>query len=488
MNILFVSSEIYPFSKTGGLADFSGSLPFDLQKKGCHVLAVTPYYKETRKKKFPKTETEKRIEVKIGEYFVQATIVKSTETPFPFCFINQPSYFNRDSLYGDMRGDYPDNAERFIFFAQAVLETAIALDFHPDVIHCHDWQTGLIPVYLQTTYRNHPVFQKAATLFTIHNLAYQGNFNSRFYPMANLDHRLFHLEGLEFYNQFSFLKAGLVYSDYLTTVSQSYRNEILEDEFGCGMEGILRKNSRRLKGIVNGIDDNAWNPETDSQIASFFSSKSLRGKRACRRDLLDFFGVTISEKSPVIGLVTRLNLQKGIDIVVSALDLLMERNLAVIILGSGDRKFEESIGKLAVKYQGKIGVHIGFSENLAHKIYAGSDLFLMPSRFEPCGISHRIAMRYGTVPIVHAVGGLIDTVSQFDSRKDSGNGFRFSGFSSEEMIMTIELAMLEFNRKKTWKKLVKRIMEDDYSWSPPAKEYIEVYEKARKIRLTAMKS
>lgn len=482
MNILFVSSEIFPYSKTGGLADVAGSLPNALVKQGCRVAAISPFYKETRKSGLPIAETKKRITVPIGEYPVQGVPLKSQTSPFPIYFIDQPSYFNRDHLYGDERGDYHDTAERFTFFCRAALEACIALDFRPHIIHCHDWHTGLIPAYLKTLYANHPVFRDTASVFTIHNLAYQGNFSRGLYSLTGLDHGLLHPEGLEFYGKFSFLKAGLVYSDYVTTVSETYREEILEKEHGCGMEGVLKGRKKTLEGIVNGIDCQRWDPETDGRLAADFSSKDLKGKEACKKDLLRFFKIRRRMETPVLSLVTRLTHQKGIDLVMECMDSILERDLSLVLLGSGDREYGEFFASLAAEYPDRVGVCLEFTEELAHKIYAGTDIFLMPSRFEPCGISQMIAMRYGGVPLVRAVGGLADTVQQHDPEKGTGCGFRFKEFSSGDLLHALDSALAEFKKKDSWKKLASRVMEIDHSWTPPAKKYLEVYRKAGRIK------
>jgi starch synthase len=481
LNILFVSSEIFPYSKTGGLADVAGSLPNALVEQGCRVVGITPFYKETRKKGGAFADTGKRITVPIGEHPVQGTLLKSKTSPFPLYLIDQPSYFNRDHLYGDERGDYYDSAERFIFFCRAALEACVALGFHPHIIHCHDWHTGLIPAYLKTLYGNHPLFKDTSSVFTIHNLAYQGNFGHGLYHLTGLGEDLFRMEGLEFHGQFSFLKAGLAYSGHITTVSETYREEILEKENGCGMEGVLKSRKKKLRGIVNGIDCQKWDPETDGKIAANFSSKNRKGKEACGKDLLGLFRIRPSMKTPILSMVTRLTHQKGIDLVMESMDSILQRDLSLILLGSGDRRYEEFFRNLAAQYPARVGVCLEFSEDLAHKVYAGTDIFLMPSRFEPCGISQMISMRYGGVPLVHSVGGLVDTVQQYDPGDETGCGFCFTEFSPEGLLTALDLALAEFHEKKSWDKLVKRVMERDYSWTPPSKKYLEVYKKVAGI-------
>ncbi len=478
MNILFVSPEIFPYSKTGGLADVAGSLPIALSKLDCNLMVVAPYYKTTRKKWPSIVETGKRVAVSIDKFRVQGTLLKNPDSPFPMYFINQPAYFNREFLYGDAEGDYSDNAERFIFFSKAVMEACAVLGFYPDIIHCHDWQTGLIPVYLKTLYRDRTVYKNTAVVFTVHNLAYQGNFGFHHYAMTGLSEDLYNPEALEFYGYFSFLKAGLIYSDVITTVSGTYRDEILKKENGCGMEGVLKNRIKDLEGIENGIDSEKWNPARDASIAARFSPKDRGGKQGCRLDLLKHFKIKVSPKNPIVVLITRLIDQKGVDLVIRAMDSIMERNVSFVLLGSGDPEYEEFFKNFSIKYPGKVGVHIGFSEDLARKIYAGADLFLMPSKFEPCGLTQLIAMRYGAVPVVRAVGGLIDTVHPFDSGKDTGNGFCFKGFSPEDLLNTLDRAITEFHRKKSWGKLVKRVMEENHSWESPAKRYIQLYKKA----------
>jgi starch synthase len=478
MKILFAASEAVPFVKTGGLADVAGSLPPALAALGHDVRIILPRYRcvdpvRFRLKKIasffvPLGSWQERCEVLQGSLGKNVTVY----------FVNKDVYFDRPECYQTRLGDYPDNAERFTFFSRAVLELCRAVDFTPDIIHGNDWQTGLVSFFLKTVYRDSPPFERTRSVFTVHNLGYQGLFwhwDMRFIGDA---WQHYHPEGFEFWNKISFLKSGLVYSDMLTTVSKSYSSEIQTPEYGAGLDGVLKKRAADLVGIVNGIDYEVWNPARDRSIAKTFSPERPAGKTACKQDLLKSAGL-VPDKAPLIGMVTRLVDQKGLDIVSEALPAIMSLGVQLVVLGSGDEKYELLLNEAADQYPGRMSAVLTYDEQLAKRIYAGCDLFLMPSRYEPCGLSQLIALRYGTVPVVRKTGGLSDTVKNY-SRTGTGTGFVFEEYTAEALIEALERAIAVFNDKRKWRALMQCCMQQDFSWERSAKEYEKVYRKALK--------
>ncbi|MBI4115752.1 MAG: glycogen synthase GlgA [Candidatus Omnitrophica bacterium] len=485
MRIVFVSPEMVPFAKTGGLADVTGTLPKEIQVLGQEVICFVPKYKKVDVNRWSLKEVIDRLQIPVGSEAETGRVFRFDDpSGVKVYFIDQPEYFSRDELYGTPLGDYPDNDRRFVFFQRGVLEALKKLNLKPDVIHCHDWQAGLTSTYLKTLYSNDPFFAKTKSIFTIHNLAYQGNFPPDSLPVTGLSWDEFKLERLEFYGKVSFLKGGLVYSDELTTVSPRYAQEIQTKEFGCGMEGVLQTRRNDLVGIVNGIDLEEWNPEKDPDIAANFSARKLEGKAACKATLQKENRFKVDPQIPLLGIVTRLADQKGLDILAPAIDALMKRGVQMVLLGTGDEKYHQLLRDLNKKYSHQLGAHILFDAKMAKRIYAGSDIFLMPSRFEPCGLGQLISFRFGTVPLVRETGGLADTVIDFDPRSGEGNGFVFKEYETKTLLGTLDRALVVYEDPKLWAKVVKNGMKADFSWRASARKYIELYERVKRKPVT----
>jgi starch synthase len=397
-------------------------------------------------------------------------------------FVDCPELFDREFLYGTSSGPYQDNWERFALFSRAVLEGAKLLGA-PDLFHAHDWQTALLPVYLRTLYYFDPVLRNRGAVLTIHNAGYQGR-----YPAATVERLLFPweiftAERAEYFGEFNFLKAGIVYSDRLTTVSPRYAEEIQTLEYGQGLDGVLRKRAADLRGILNGVDHQHWNPAKDGNIAAHYTPENLAGKAECRRDLLHAFGCGhVDEATAVLGMVTRLTTQKGIDVIAEIAEPLMRDKVILVVLGNGEEYYENLLRSLAAKYSGRMLVHFGYDNMLAHKVQAGSDMFLMPSRYEPCGLGQLCALKYGTVPVVRATGGLDSTVEEWNAETRTGTGFKYSGFRPEDFLAAIERALGVFPDKDAWQALMRNGMSQDHSWTKPATEYVEVYEQVARAR------
>lgn len=482
MKVLLVSSEVSPFAKTGGLADVTGALPKELEKLGIEVKIMMPDYRMINKDDFKIEKTGLDFNVPIGAEKKSGTLSKGkTGRKIDVFFIGNEEYFDRDFLYGDENGDYRDNLQRFTFFCRGVLEALKLIDWKPDIIHCHDWQTGLLPAYLKTIYQNEPFYQGISTIFTIHNLAYQGNFPHQLYHVTGLSWKEFALEKIEFFGNFSLIKAGIVYSDIITTVSETYSKEIQTKEFGCRFEGVLEWRAKDLYGIINGIDYTVWNPKTDPLIKMVYSLKTVKNKAINKEKLLKINELPIikEERIPLIGMISRLDVQKGLGLIEECIEELMSFNLQLIILGTGEKKFQRILKSISEKYPEKIALNLKFDEALAHLIYAGADIFLMPSNYEPCGLGQMISMKYGTVPIVHKTGGLADTVKEFDLNDKSGNGFVFDVYQPGELVSAVERAVNLYKDKKTWRVLVSNCMKSDFSWKASAKKYTDLYKKLK---------
>jgi starch synthase len=489
MNVLLAASECVPFAKTGGLADVTGALPKALKKLKHDVRVIMPRYKKIDAKKFNLKVIARNIPVSFKDKVEFATVMEGKINPkssIPVYFIDSEKYYNRDELYRTSLGDYPDNGERFIFFSRAVLEATKAIDFKPDVIHCNDWQTGLISAYLKTLYKLDSFFLRTAVLYTIHNIAYQGVFSRDIFYLAGFDREDFIPQRLEYYGQINFMKAGLVYAEILNTVSKTYSRQIQTgEEFGRGMEGVLEHRKKDLYGIINGLDYSIWNPEQDQNIIVQYSSDDLEGKTICKKDLQKISGLPIGPDIPLIGLVARLDAQKGLDIFYAAVGRMMKMKLQLIILGTGDPVYMELFERIGIKYPRKISVNLKFDNMLAHKIYAGSDMFLIPSRFEPCGLGQLISFVYGTIPIVHRTGGLADTVDSFNVKTGMGKGFLFDEYNAKSLFESIKKAVKTYKTKKKWNRLIKNGMEADFSWGKAAKSYVKLYKKAQQKKTKA---
>lgn len=479
LRILFVSAEVSPFARTGGLGDVVGALPPILASHGLEVRVVMPLYQTVRDRSFPLAPVFQNLRTPLvaGDRTMQVwrSLLDAQVGEAPVYFIEQDEYFARPGLYGNGAGDYGDNAFRFIFFCAAALAFTERLEWFPHVIHCHDWHTGLVPAYLRFLPGLTPQLAAAPTVFTIHNLAYQGVFPAQIFRATGLPSRLFRSVGMEFYGNVNFMKAGLYYADRLTTVSPTYAEEICTSEFGYGLDGVLRERRNVLTGILNGVDYNAWNPATDRALAATYTVDDLNGKAACKLALLRAFGMVEDLESPLLGMVTRLTDQKGVDLVLQTLERLFALDVNLVILGSGERQYEGFLAALARRYPDRLGIRLGFNDALAHQIQAGSDCLLMPSRFEPCGLTQMYAMRYGTIPIVRATGGLRDTVTPFDPLTRQGVGFVFTETTDDALVGTVQAALSVFADKSAWRQLQRNAMASDFSWDRSAARYIELY-------------
>ena len=465
MKILLCSSEVVPFAKTGGLADVTGALPLALEKLGIEVRVIMPRYKLAQNSKFRVQSLKDGISY---SYIGKKIIVY---------FIENDKYFNRDGLYGDIHGDYRDNLDRFSFFCKKILDLLKEIDFKPDIIHSNDWQTALVPIYLKALYRNDPFYQDIKTVLTIHNLAYQGLFPKEEFPKSGLSWDLFNIEGLEFYGKINLLKGGIIFSDCLTTVSPTYSKEIQTKEFGCGLEGVLAKRRDCLFGILNGIDYDIWDPSKDKLIEKNFSLASFDDKYFNKIQLQSECNLKVQKDIPLIGFISRLAEQKGIDLLAASMEQIYKMELQFVLLGTGDEKYHIIFEKVAKRYSKEISINLKYDDRLAHKIYAGSDMFLMPSRYEPCGLGQLISLKYGTIPIIYKTGGLADTISSYETKSEKGNGFVFDIYSREALLSTIEKATSVYKDRIIWQRLARRAMEYDFSWEASAKKYIELYKR-----------
>jgi starch synthase len=482
LKVLFVSSEVDPLAKTGGLADVAGALPKTLRKLGHDVRVLMPKYGSIDAKKFglKRVKTDNTFFVPIAGRDVDGSLLESSPDVLgvPCYLMSNETYFGRNELYTDSRtkSDFPDNDERFIFFSRGTIEALRRIRWKPDVIHCNDWQTGLVPAYARSIYADDELLKKTKTVFTIHNVAYQGKFPKQTLEKTGFPWSMFTMEGLEFYDQMNFLKAGIVYADAVTTVSQKYAEEICSSaEFGYGMEGILSYRRDSLHGVLNGIDYSVWNPETDNLIAANYSSRNLEGKRINKKVLREKFGLGDDENTPLIGIISRLADQKGFDLLGMIAENLMELNLQLVILGTGEAKYHDLLEQMRKRFPNKIGVFLGFNNELAHLIESGSDMFLMPSRYEPCGLNQMYSLKYGTVPIVRATGGLDDTIQDFDPATKKGTGFKFGPYDPGELLGAIHRALDTYGNRKLWKTLMMNGMKKDFSWDASAKKYIRLY-------------
>ena len=458
LKVLFASSEVVPFAKTGGLADVAGSLPIALEEEGCDVRVIMPKYSSV------KCEADETV------------IGKNVKVQF----VRHDDFFGRKELYGDKYGDYADNLSRFSFFSREILQRCEREGFIPDIIHCNDWQTALVPAYLNTLYKYEQTFAKTRVLFTIHNLAYQGLFAKEEFPIMGLDWVLFHIHYFEFYDRVNLMKAGIVYSDAISTVSPTYAREILTKEYGCGLEGVLKTREDVLSGILNGIDYNVWNPAVDPKIFKKYTSESVDDKYVNKEKLQEELGLKVDRTIPMIGLISRLADQKGLDLLAKIIDELLGMKVQFVLLGTGDHKYHVLFEKMAKVHQKNTSINLKFDAVLAQRIYAASDLFLIPSRYEPCGLGQMISFKYGTIPVVRQTGGLKDSVQEFNPKTGEGTGFTFEEYKSDAFFAAIRKALAAYQNREVWRKLVKKVMALDYSWKKSADEYIKLYERMLK--------
>ena len=481
MHIAFVASECVPFSKTGGLADVVGALPHALAGLGHQVSVYLPRYRQTRISD-PQTAVRSITIPFDDRYRFCSVVTPVAQSGVRFYFIDYPPFFDRDALYGTSAGDYPDNAERFSLFCRAVLEASKVTGV-PRIFHCHDWQSALVPVLLRTLYAEDPAFHDVGCTFTIHNMGYQGLFPSEILPLLMLPWDLFTMSKMEFFGQVNFLKGALIYSDFITTVSRKYSQEIQTAEYGFGLEGVLRDRAATVTGILNGVDYAEWSPQTDKFAVAKYSPEDLSGKAKCKQDLLNAFGVTgANPKLPVIGIVSRFAAQKGFDLIAQVADRLAREEMIIVALGAGDKEYEELFLRLNRQFPQKIAVKVAYNNEIAHKVEAGSDMFLMPSRYEPCGLNQIYSLKYGTVPIVRATGGLDDTIDPWDPRAGKGTGFKFTDYTGEALLLTIRQALQAYRDQTSWQVLMRNGMAKDFSWNTSAKEYVRVYERVRQLR------
>lgn len=464
--VLMVASEATPFAKTGGLADVLGALPAALNATGNETAVVMPRYRQ-----IPYHETVSaydNLRLFAGPHAWSVDIRTLVHNGVRFYFVEHPHLFDRDGLYAQRAFDFWDNHRRFAVLALAALGVAETL-FTPDVIHFHDWQTGLLPVYLKDQQWNNPVFAGVKTVCTIHNLGYQGRFGKQVWPDLGLNGGWLRPDNLEFYGDISFLKAGIINADWITTVSPTYAREIQTPEGGFGFDGILRSRAANLSGILNGVDYDEWSPEADTHIAANYSADDLDGKLACKLDLLKEFGLPADNpERPLIGIVSRFAAQKGFDLVAGVAQLFAEEDAQLVVLGSGEWKYEQIFNDWQRWLPGKVGVWIGYNDKLAHKIEAGADMFLMPSLYEPCGLNQIYSLRYGTVPVVRATGGLEDTIQE-------DTGFKFRDYSAGALYDALRAALGAYRNRGPWRERMRRGMAKDFSWRASARQYTELY-------------
>ena len=476
LHIVFATSEMVPYVKTGGLADVSGSLPKALARMGHRVTVFVPRYGTIP---FPPGRFVGSVHVPVDSVNRSAGYYKtSTEDGVEVIFVEHPEFYDRSGPYGDANGDYSDNRLRFAFFARAVVEYFRSRGERPSVFHAHDWQTGLLPVYLKAFYWDDPTLRRSPTLFTIHNLAYQGIFAPDTLGVLALPWNLGTREGLEFHGNISYLKGGILFSEVVNTVSPQYAQEIQGTEMGCSFDGILRSRASDLSGILNGVDYDEWDPRVDDVIARKFSAEDVSGKAACKADLLRSMGLPEYPDLPVVGAISRLVRQKGFDVISDAWWDFLNRGLRMVVLGTGEKGIQEGLRSMAEKAPDRMAVRLTYDDALAHKIVAGSDMFLMPSRFEPCGLTQMYSLRYGTVPVVRSTGGLVDTVQPWDAASGEGTGFRFDVADGTGLLWALDQALAAYKDRAGWGRLMRNGMEKDFSWARSAEGYVRLYERA----------
>jgi starch synthase len=475
MKIAMIASEAIPFAKTGGLADVLGTLSTALEPLGHHITLILPAYRCTLRSDFPLRQLPFKLSVALADRTEDATVLQTViGKRIDVYLIRADRYFDREFLYGTAVEDYPDNAERFTFFNRAALEILRA--YPVDVVHAHDWQAALAIVFLKTQGARYPEIAAAKTLLTIHNLGFQGLFEQSKWQLLNLDDGLFTPRYLEFYGRINFLKGGLIFADKLTTVSPAYAQEIMTPEQGFGLEDVVRQRADDLIGILNGVDYNQWNPWADPYLTPHHGVNNRSVKRNCKTHMRQMLDLPDRSATPVIAMISRLTSQKGFDLVTTIFDRLMQREVQFALLGSGEPQFEEFFRTAATRYPGRVAVRIGFDERLAHRIEAGADLFLMPSLYEPCGLNQMYSLKYGTIPIVRAVGGLRDTVEDYDPATESGTGFVFESYDAQALLDAIDRGLAAFHDKPAWSALRRRAMAMDFSWDRSAQAYSNLYQ------------
>ncbi len=475
MKILFVASEVAPFAKTGGLADVAGSLPKALKRLGHDVRIFLPFYREVERSGMPVRKMRKAVDVPLGDEVHKGVLRQGSLGDIPVYLLENRTFFDRDGLYGTATGDYPDNHRRFAFFCRGVLELLKRIDFRPDVIHCHDWQSALIPILLSYELAADLFFSRTATVYTIHNLAYQGLFPREALAEIGLAPSYFTIERLEYYGKVNLMKGAILTADMVTTVSETYCQEILTAEQGCGLDGVLQCRKGDLCGILNGLDYDEWDPAADQDIFKRYKPSSPAGKGVNKKGLQHLLGLEERADLPLVGMVSRLVAQKGFDLVTELLPRLAAEDLQLAVLGTGDGNYSRLFEAAREGDVRNISLITGFDPSLSRRIYAGSDIFLMPSHFEPCGLGQLIALRYGAVPVVRRTGGLADTI--IDSRENpaAANGFSFESYEADALWESLHRAIAAWRDRDGWKKLMRRGMTMDFSWGRSAERYLELY-------------
>jgi starch synthase len=490
MRILIATPEANPFARTGGLAEVVSCLACALNRLGHQVAVVMPLYRQVREAGRTILPTGKTLSIPLSFKNLQAEIHQAEVAPgLTFYFIGQDTLFNREGLYGTAYGDFEDNAERFIFFSRAVAEMIEVLELDFDVCHCQEWQTGLVPVYLRVLFRDRPRLSKLPVVYTVHNVGYQGLFSSYDFPLTGLGWELLSPKALEFYGKINLMKGGLVFADLINTVSNRYREEILTPEFGFGLEGVFQERAPDLFGVVEGVDYQRWDPSRDTFLASPYDLKNLAGKKACKQALLKHFNLDPNlAQQPLFGVTTRLYERKGIDLIEGIMDELMALQVGFVLQGTGEERHQYRLQELNARYPGNISISIGFTEELAHQIIAGADIYLMPSRYEPCGLDQLYCLRYGTVPVVRATGGLDETIQQYNPAEGSGNGFKFADYTTQAFMNAVREALALYQDQTAWQALMRRNMAVDFSWDRVAPIYVDLYTRAQEKRRQALGS
>ncbi len=477
MNIVFVASEAAPLAKTGGLADVVGSLPHALKRLGHEVTVIIPYYRKHVRASGVKIKPLKHaVPMWIDGMDRVAPLHEAREHGLRFILVEQDDFYEREDLYGPPDGTYSDNLLRYIFFSRVALETACLLGHPVDILHCHDWQAGFLPLLLKTQYQHQPRIANAQCVFTIHNLAYQGVFPSFWLNRLGLPAEFFHPGCYEFYGRINCMKAGIAACDRITTVSRTYAREILTPEYGCHLESFLSEHAGKLSGLVNGLDVESWNPAVDTAIAVKYAPGNMSGKRHCKIALRNKLGLASHVDTPLLTIVSRLVEQKGVDLLLECVPGWLEKGYQLAVLGSGDPVYESMLDQLARERPAQMHFSSGFNETLARQIYAGGDIFLMPSRFEPCGLGQLMAMRYGNVPVVRATGGLKDTVMNYTFSRRTGTGFGFDEATPDAFQATVDDAVKTWRSPAVWRRIMGRAMRRDSSWNASAVSYVEMYE------------
>ena len=477
--IFFATSEVYPFSKSGGLGDVMGALPLAMHESGVPTAVISPFYGRISTGNYHIRLTISDLPVGYPWAPITADVYEADYHGVPLYFIHRGEYFDRRYYYNDHKGDYFDNAERFIFFCRAAISLMERLGEPPAIVHAHDWQTSLLPAYIHFLRRTSRFWASTGTVFTIHNLAFQGRFSSRLFPQSGLPPEAWTMDGAEYFGDINLLKAGIAYADAVTTVSPSYAREILTEKFGCGLDGILRRRELHLYGVLNGADYAVWNPADDPYLPSCYSKEDLSGKQVCKEQLISELGLNPEmAKRPLLGFVGRLRGQKGIDLLNEIIPDLMKLNVGVVILGEGKLEHEARSLELMENHRGKLCTVVGYTEDLAHRMQAASDIFLMPSRYEPCGLTQMYALRYGTPPVATAVGGLRDTIVPWPA--DNATGFIFTNSDPKDFFNAITDAVnLWDSDPVSWKGMVLRAMSQAFTWERACREYVEIYRTTR---------